>query len=230
MTASTSSKFVLLLRVSTQKQGADGLGMAAQRRDVELFLQQHQDSEVVKEFVEVGSGGKELDQRPVLLQAIEHCKATSSTLLISKLCRLSRDAATVLNLMKDSTINFKVASMPTADNFALGIYAVLNQQERLQVSLRTKAALAAAKAKGVKLGNPKLAELNRTRKRQGQQFAYQHKDLVWSLHNKGRTHREICEVLNEAGMKTPKGGIFYPATVTRILRRTTDTTKVEVSL
>ena len=230
MTERPSNNFVLLLRISTQKQGADGLGMAAQRRDVELFLQQHQDSVVVKEFVEVGSGGKELDQRPVLLQAIEHCKATSSTLLISKLCRLSRDAATVLNLMKDSTINFKVASMPTADNFALGIYAVLNQQERLQVSLRTKAALAAAKARGIKLGNPKLAELNRTRKRQGQQFAYQYKDLVWSLHNKGRTHREICEVLNEAGMKTPKGGVFYPATVTRILRRTTDTTKVEVSL
>ena len=213
-------RFVVLLRVSTQKQGADGLGIAAQKRDIDLFLQQNPQATVLKELVEVGSGGKELHERPVLQEAMNLCKSTSSTLLIAKLSRLSRDAAFVLTLMKDTSIQFKVAAMPQADNFQLGIYALLNQQERLQVSQRTKAALAAAKARGVKLGNPQnLENWNRTRKQQAKQFADQHSNLIWSLRNKGRSLREICEVLNDAGIKTPRGGAFHPIQVTRILRR-----------
>ena len=213
-------RFVVLLRVSTQKQGADGLGIAAQKRDIDLFLQQNPQATVLKELVEVGSGGKELHDRPVLQEAMNLCKSTSSTLLIAKLSRLSRDAAFVLTLMKDTSIQFKVAAMPQADNFQLGIYALLNQQERLQVSQRTKAALAAAKARGVKLGNPQnLENWNRTRKQQAKQFADQHSNLIWSLRNKGRSLREICEVLNDAGIKTPRGGLFHPIQVTRILRR-----------
>ena len=213
-------RFVVLLRVSTQKQGADGLGIAAQKRDIDLFLQQNPQATVLKELVEVGSGGKELHDRPVLQEAMNLCKSTGSTLLIAKLSRLSRDAAFVLTLMKDTSIQFKVAAMPQADNFQLGIYALLNQQERLQVSSRTKAALAAAKARGVKLGNPQnLENWNRTRKQQAKQFADQHSNLIWSLRNKGRSLREICEVLNDAGIKTPRGGVFHPIQVTRILRR-----------
>ena len=213
-------RFVVLLRVSTQKQGADGLGIAAQKRDIDLFLQQNPQATVLKELVEVGSGGKELHDRPVLQEAMNLCKSTGSTLLIAKLSRLSRDAAFVLTLMKDTSIQFKVAAMPQADNFQLGIYALLNQQERLQVSQRTKAALAAAKARGVKLGNPQnLENWNRTRKQQAKQFADQHSNLIWSLRNKGRSLREICEVLNDAGIKTPRGGVFHPIQVTRILRR-----------
>ena len=122
--------------------------------------------------------------------------------------------------MKDSSIQFCVASMPSADNFQLGIYALLNQQEREQVSTRTRAALAAAKARGVKLGNPKnLENWNRTRKQAALKFADQHSNLIWSLRNKGRTLREICEVLNDAGITTAKGGVFHPIQVTRILRR-----------
>ena len=214
------NRFVVLLRVSTQKQGADGLGIAAQKRDIDLFLQQHPEAKVLKELVEVESGGKELRDRPVLQEAINLCRSSNSTLLIAKLSRLSRDAAFVLNLMKDTSIQFKVAAMPAADNFQLGIYALLNQQEREQVSSRTKAALAAAKARGVKLGNPKnLENWNRTRKQAARKFADQHSNLIWSLRNKGRTLREICEVLNDAGITTAKGGVFHPIQVTRILRR-----------
>ena len=215
-----SNRFVVLLRVSTQKQGADGLGIAAQKRDIELFLQQHPDATVLNELIEVESGGKELKARPVLQEAMDHCRRTNSTLLVAKLSRLSRDAAFVLTLMKDSSIQFKVAAMPSADNFQLGIYALLNQQEREQVSSRTKAALAAAKARGVKLGNPKnLEEFNRTRKRVARKFADQNSNLIWSLRSKGRTLREICEVLNDAGISTANGGVFHPIQVTRILRR-----------
>ena len=213
-------RYVVLLRVSTEKQGADGLGVAAQRRDIDLFLQQHPRARVLKELVEVESGGKELNDRPVLQEAMDLCRSSNSTLLVAKLSRLSRDAAFVLTLMKDSTIQFKVAAMPDADNFQLGIYALLNQQEREQVSTRTKAALAAAKARGVRLGNPKNLEVyNRTRKRQARQFADQHSNLIWSLRNKGRTLREICEVLNDAGITTAKGSVFHPVQVSRILKR-----------
>ena len=219
MATETSNRFVVLLRVSTEKQGADGLGVASQRRDIELFLQQHPQATVIKELVEVESGGKELRDRPVLQEAMDLCRSTNSTLLVAKLSRLSRDAAFVLTLMKDSSIQFKVAAMPDADNFQLGIYALLNQQEREQISTRTHAALAAAKARGIRLGNPRLAEMNRTRKRQARHFADQHSNLIWSLRNKGRTLREICEVLNDAGITTAKGGVFHPVQVTRILRR-----------
>ncbi len=222
-------QFVVLLRVSTQKQGADGLGIAAQRRDIDLFLKQHPNATVLKELVEVESGGKELHHRPVLQEAMELCRSTSSTLLVAKLSRLSRDAAFVLNLMKDSSIRFKVAAMPDADNFQLGIYALLDEQERRQVSQRTRDALAAAKARGVKLGNPKnLENWNRTRKHQAKCFADQHSNLIWSLRNKGKTLREICDVLNDAGIRTPRGGIFYPIQVTRILRRSPHPTNLTV--
>lgn len=217
----TSNRYVLLLRVSTQKQGSDGLGIAAQRRDIDLFLHQNPAATVIKELVEVESGGKELCDRPVLQEAIDLCRSTNSTLLVAKLSRLSRDAAFVLTLMKDTTIRFCVASMPQADNLQLGIYALLDEQERRQVSQRTCAALAAAKARGIKLGNPKnLEEFNRTRQHQARRFADQHSNLIWSLRNKGRTLREICEVLNDAGIKTPRGGSFHPVQVSRILRRT----------
>ena len=216
----TGNRFVVLLRVSTQKQGADGLGIAAQQRDIQLFLQQHPEATVIKELVEVESGGKELQDRPVLQEAINLCRSTKNILLVAKLSRLTRDAAFALTLMKDTSIQFKVAAMPSADNFQLGIYALLNQQEREQVSSRTRAALAAAKARGVKLGNPKnLENWNRTRKQAARKFADQHSNLIWSLRNKGRTLREICEVLNDAGITTTKGGVFHPIQVTRILRR-----------
>ena len=215
-----STRFVVLLRVSTEKQGADGLGVAAQRRDIDLFLQQHPEATVLKELVEVESGGKELRDRPVLQESMDLCRSTNSTLLVAKLSRLSRDAAFVLTLMKDSSIQFKVAAMPSATNLQLGIYALLNEEERRSCSIRTRAALAAAKARGVKLGNPKnLENWNRTRKRSARKFADQHSNLIWSLRNKGRTLREICEVLNDAGITTAKGGVFHPVQVTRILRR-----------
>jgi len=84
---------------------------------------------------------------------------------------------------------------------------------------RTKAALAECNAIGIRLGNPRLAEINRTRKQQARQFANQHSNLSQSLRNKCRTLREICDVLNVAGMKTAQGSMFHPVQVHRILRR-----------
>ena len=212
-------RYVVLLRVSTEKQGADGLGVAAQRRDIDLFLQQHPRARVLKELVEVESGGKELHDRPVLQEAMDLCRSSNSTLLVAKLSRLSRDAAFVLTLMKDSTIQFKVAAMPDADNFQLGIYALLNQQEREQVSTRTKAALAAAKARGVKLGNPQnLLQYQKECQHRTRKVQDQNSGLVLTLRKSGKTLREICQVLNDAGITTSNGGIFYPTQISRILK------------
>ena len=95
-----SGRFVILKRVSTQKHGADGLGISAQQREIELFLQQRPDAKVVREFIELESGGKELHERPVLQEAIELCKRTNSSILVAKLSRLSCDAAFVRTLMR----------------------------------------------------------------------------------------------------------------------------------
>ena len=217
MAAAPSAKFVVLLRVSTKKQGADGLGVAAQRRDIQLFLKQQEEPEVVAELLEVESGAAD---RPVLDQALSLCRKHKATLLVQKVDRLTRDLELLARILKDKEVAVKVAQLPNADNFQLHLFGCLAAQEREFISTRTKAALQAAKAAGVQLGNPKLAEINKTRQRQARHFADQHSSLVWSLHSKGKSHREICSVLNDAGMTTRGGGIFYPVTITRILRRT----------
>ena len=214
------TRYVVLLRVSTKHQGADGLGIAGQRRDVESFLRQQPEAEVLQELVEVGSGGKELCDRPVLQEAMELCREHNCILLVSALSRLTRDAAICLNLMKDSTVRFKVAAMPSADNLQLGIYAVLNEEERRQCSIRTRAALAAAKARGVKLGNPQnLRQYQEQRQRRTRKVQDQNQGLVLTRRKSGKTLREICQVLNESGITTSNGGIFYPTQVSRMLKR-----------
>ena len=211
-------RFVVLLRVSTHSQGADGHGVAAQRRDIQLFLNSLQETkEVVAEFVEVESGAKET--RPVLEEALRICREQKASLLVQKVDRITRDLEVLARIVKDPEVTLRVASLPNADNFQIHLFGCLAAQEREFISTRTKAALAAAKAKGVVLGNPQLAEMNRTRKRMARQFADQHSNLIWSLRNKGRTLREICEVLNDAEISTAKGGVFHPVQVTRILRR-----------
>ena len=212
-----SQKFVLLLRVSTQHQGADGLGVAAQRRDINLFLKQQENPEVLAELVEVESGAA--SARPVLEEALDLCRKHNAALLVQKVDRITRDLEVLARIVKDPKVTLRVASLPNADNFQIHLFGCLAAQEREFISARTKAALAAAKARGVQLGNPDLAEMNRTRKRAARQFADQHSNLIWSLRNKGRTLREICSVLNDAGITTRSGGVFHPVQVTRILRR-----------
>ena len=213
-----SQRFVVLLRVSTHSQGADGHGVAAQRRDIQLFLSGLQETpEVLAEFVEVESGAKA--SRPVLEEALDLCRKSKASLLVQKVDRITRDLEVLARIVKDPQVTLRVASLPNADNFQIHLFGCLASQEREFISQRTKAALAAAKARGIQLGNPRLAEINRTRKRQARQFADQHCNLIWSLRNKGRTLREICAVLNDAGITTAKGSVFHPIQVSRILKR-----------
>ena len=193
------------------------MGVAAQRRDINLFLKQQENPEVLAELVEVESGAA--SARPVLEEALDLCRKHNAALLVQKVDRITRDLEVLARIVKDPKVTLRVASLPNADNFQIHLFGCLAAQEREFISARTKAALAAAKARGVQLGNPDLAEMNRTRKRSAREFADQHSNLIWSLRNKGRTLREICSVLNDAGITTRSGGVFHPVQVTRILRR-----------
>ena len=141
-------RFISLLRVSTDKQGISGLGLEAQRDHVDRYIEGVA-GELIQEFVEVASGRK--TDRTVLDQAIELCQVYNATLILKSFDRLSRDAHFLLGLQK-SGIRLLASDTPQANELTEGILALVAQQEAQAISSRTKAALAAAKARGVKLG------------------------------------------------------------------------------
>lgn len=143
-----AGKFVSYLRVSTRRQGRSGLGLAAQRKAVEDFLNGGNWT-VISEHVEVESGKK--SDRPELAKALQACRLFGAKLVIAKLDRLSRDAHFLLGLEK-AGVDFVAADMPQANRLTVGIMAMVADEERRAISARTKAALAAAKKRGTKLG------------------------------------------------------------------------------
>ncbi len=143
-----SGSFVLYFRVSTDRQGASGLGIEAQKAAVASFLNGG-DWRVVGEFVEVESGKR--NDRAELAKAIRACRLYGARLCIAKLDRLSRDAHFLLGLEK-AGVDFVAADMPTANRLTVGIMAMVAEEERRMISARTKAALQAAKARGTVLG------------------------------------------------------------------------------
>jgi DNA invertase Pin-like site-specific DNA recombinase len=160
----TSQRFVAYERVSTKRQGASGLGLEAQRKAIDDFVASR-GAEAIARFTEVESG--KLANRLELAKALHIAKVTVATLLIAKLDRLSRNAAFLLTL-RDSGVRFVAADMPEANDLTVGIMALVAEQEREAISRRTKEALAAARARGVKLGNPNGAAALRCAGRGGQ--------------------------------------------------------------
>lgn len=145
----TSPRFVAYLRVSTVKQGAQGLGVEAQRGAVRSYVQTFGPAAaILSEYVETESGKR--NDRPQLQAAIEHSKLSGARLVIAKLDRLSRNAAFMIGL-RDAGVDFVAADMPQADSFTVGILALVAEREREMISQRTKAALAAKRAQLEKL-------------------------------------------------------------------------------
>jgi len=214
-------KYVTYKRVSTKEQGKSGLGLEAQERDIGVFLGNFSEEpwEVVGEFLDVQSGTE--DDRPELLKAIDKAKRERAVLLVSKLDRLSRRVSFVSSLMEDKKLQFRVAQMPYADKFQLHIYAALAEQEREFISQRTKAALKEAKARGQKLGGlrDKTMKRNKVWKAQAQERAKKLEGVVLPLKSKGATLHEIAKALNDANVKTTRGGPWHPTTVSRLLAR-----------
>jgi DNA invertase Pin-like site-specific DNA recombinase len=219
--------FISYLRVSTDRQGRSGLGLEAQRKAVMDYLNGgHWD--LLQEYTEVESG--KINERVELSKALHHCEVTGSTLIIAKLDRLSRDAEFLLKLQK-SDVRFVCADMPQANDLTVGIMALIAEEERKMISQRTKAALAAAKARGVKLGNPNgAAALRRADKgntaavskikAKADLHAEKLRRVVENIQMEGTTSvRGITEKLNALNMKTPRGGKWHPTSTARLLKR-----------
>jgi len=140
--------FVAYLRVSTARQGVSGLGLEAQRAATTAYLAAN-GGKLLSEITEVESGKK--DKRPELKSAIDLCRKTGATLLIAKLDRLARNVAFIANLL-ESGVRFVAVDMPNADRFMINVYSAMAEEEGRRISERTRAALASAKARGIKLG------------------------------------------------------------------------------
>ena len=214
-------RYVTYKRVSSQEQGRSGLGLEAQERDIQLFLENYADSpyEVVGEFVEVHSGSD--NDRPQLTSAIAQAKKENAVLVVAKLDRLSRKVSFIASLMEEKGLEFKVAQMPYADAFQLHIYAALAEQEKQFISQRTKAALQQAKERGVKLGAPvhHIEELAAARKQKALEDAQKVAGVILPLRASGASLKSICETLNTSGIKTSRGGAFNQPLVSRMLSR-----------
>ena len=213
-----SQKFVLYLRISTAKGGGvDSNGIHAQERDINLFLNSQHEPQIIGKFVEVESGAK--SDRTELNKALELCRKNNAILLAQKVDRVSRDVEFIAKLVKDKDVTLRVANLPNADNFTIHLFAAISMQEREFISTRTKAAMAAAKAKGQKFGNPKLAELNRTRIRQANRFNKSVAPIVLPLRERGMTFQQIADTLNQMDVKTSRGCMYSPMQVKRVVDR-----------
>jgi DNA invertase Pin-like site-specific DNA recombinase len=221
------SRFVAYERVSTQRQGQSGLGLEAQRKVIEEFAKTR-NAAVIGRFTEVESGKN--PDRPELAKALHLAKVTGATLVIAKLDRLSRNAAFLLTL-RDSGVRFLAVDMPEANDLTVGIMALVAQAEREAISRRTKEALAIAKARGVRLGNPNgAAALRRSEdkgkalRRTGVENADRHaQDLaqvIDDIRARGHTSlRAIASELNARGMLTRRCGRWHVSNVRNLLAR-----------
>jgi DNA invertase Pin-like site-specific DNA recombinase len=217
-------KWVSYLRVSTDRQGRSGLGLEAQRKAVDDFLDGG-NWRVIKEFVEVESGKK--SDRPVLADAIKACRIHGAKLVIAKIDRLSRDAHFLLGLEK-AGVDFVAADMPNANRLTVGIMAMIAEEERRMISARTKVALAAAKRRGVKLGGYRAgAKLTAAIRKAGQEAnariaaerAADIAPIIAELQANGaKSLQAIAAGLNERGIPTARGTGTWSATqVMRVL-------------
>lgn len=218
-------KFVAYFRVSTARQGQSGLGLEAQKAAVSAFILAR-GGNVVAEFVEVESGKR--NNRPELARAIDEAKRQDAVLLIAKLDRLARNVAFIANLL-ESGVEVTAADMPEANRMVLHIMAAVAEHEGRAISERTKAALAAAKARGVKLGwaIPSRRSEQRLAARRGasvrsdkaDQFAANVLPIIRELQAEGLSLRRIATTLNERGIATARGKEWQASTVNNIIAR-----------
>lgn len=214
-------QYVIYTRVSTEDQGKSGLGLEAQERDIAIFLANFSDVpyEVIGRFRDVQSG--RIDDRPELAKALAMAKETGAELLVAKLDRLSRKVSFIAGLMDDKKLSLRVAQMPYADKFQLHIYAALAEQERTFISERTRAALRAAKERGVKLGGArdKTMARNTALKAKADEEAQRFMKVIGPLRTAGQSVNTIATTLNDMEVPTSRGGKWTAKQVSRVLQR-----------
>lgn len=211
--------FVAYYRVSTDKQGKSGLGLAAQRQAVAAFVIGR--GEIEAEFTEIESSRKD---RPQLDLALRLCQRRKGTLVIARLDRLARNVAFISNLM-ESRVDFVAVDMPEANRLTIHILAAVAEHERDMISKRTKEALAAAKVRGVKLGNPtpKAASTKGLESITAKKIAFEetHFPIIQQLRSQGISLTAIAKELNDRHIPTARGGSWHAATVGRIIKNRT---------
>ena len=218
-------KFISYIRVSTDKQGKSGLGLEAQKKAIEDYLNGGK-WKLLQEFVEIETGKN--NERIELRKALKQCKMTGATLIIAKLDRLSRNLAFIGAIM-ESGVEFIACDMPTANKFTIHILAAVAEHEAAMISARTKVALAAAKARGKKLGNSRnLSKVAAAKGRiagvralqvKADSFA---KDIFPVINEfKGMSLHKIASELNERKVLTARGkaGTWTATAVKNIITR-----------
>ncbi|WP_082384735.1 recombinase family protein [Erythrobacter sp. SG61-1L] len=220
-------RVVAYYRVSTEGQGRSGLGLEAQREAVSSLCSSR-GWQIVAEFTEVESGKR--SDRPQLQAAMHRAKVTGATLVVAKLDRLSRSVA-FLSALQDSGGRFLAADMPEANELTVHIMAAVAQAERKAISRRTIEALAAAKARGTRLGNPNgAAALRRAAKGNvaaieavkagAAERATDLAPVIADIQATGATSLQaIASELNVRGIVTPRGGKWHPSSVRNLLAR-----------
>jgi len=206
---------VAYYRVSTDRQGQSGLGLEAQKQAVLTYAAGR--GAIIAEFTEIESGRR--NDRPELHQALELCRRRRAVLVIAKLDRLARNVAFIANLM-DAGAEFVAVDMPQANRLTLHILAAVAEHEREMISERTRVALSAAKARGVKLGNPRpdipaavAARIARMAKVRATVAP-----LIERLRAQGMSLRAIAADLNARRIPTATGRQWHASSVANVLR------------
>jgi len=215
-------QYVVYTRVSTEDQRKSGLGLEAQERDIEVYLASFAEVpwEVIGRFRDIESGAN--SDRPQLALALDLARRTGAELLVSRLDRLSRSVEFIAKLTNDKKLRLRVASIPGADKMMLQISAVMAESERDFISVRTKAALKAAKARGVVLGGARDPSGKRhvAVKARADADAARAMVLIAPLQQSGATLQAIANALDASGFATSRGGQWTAKQVSRILART----------
>jgi len=220
-----NTDLIAYLRVSTGRQARSGLGLEAQRAAITTFAAAN-GLTVIAEYVEAetGKGFDALDRRPILAAALAQARKAKASVVVAKLDRLSRDVAFISGLMAQRVPFVTVEHGLDVDPFVLHLYAALAEKERAQISARTKAALAAKKAQGVKLGGPRAVEAAKAGREaqsaNADAFAANVLPIIQSLQASGlKSLAAIAEALNARGIRTARGGEWHSTTVRNILLR-----------
>lgn len=220
------AKFISYVRVSTQRQGQSGLGLDAQRIAVANYASGRGD--VVAEVVEVESGRKGAKGRPELVRALAECKRQRAALVIGKLDRLARDVRFFLEVIDDSGVDIRFADLPdicpASDEGRMILVSMANfaEFEGRRIGTRTKAALAAAKARGVILGAAGPENLRRNmeeRQTVAVEFAARMGPVLQGFRLAGFSQRRQVEELNKLSIRTARGGVWSLVQLQRVCAR-----------
>lgn len=208
-------QMIAYLRVSRETQRRSGLGLDAQRRAINAFAA-NEATEIVGEFIDVetGKGADALEKRPQLAAALRKAKQMNCPIVVSKLCRLSRDVHFISGLMT-KRIPFVVSELgKDVDPFFLHLYAAFAERERRAISERTRLALAEAKNRGKKLGNQRQADANAAAAAARDAQLEPILKTMWDL-----PLREIAQELTDRRIPAPRGGGWNAMTVMRVMKR-----------